>query len=203
MLARSLKEQRWQQQQAATSTAPTASLTPVSRTAAAPPDALADGRAALAQATRGAVFFATPHFGSQFAAMGWRLRHVPYASPAPVLGKLTPGPHLEELNDVMKKLYDKGQLRVTAAGEGKPTTLSPVLPKILVVPPVGAGLIVFHMCGRDGHCTAIGRMAWNGIGVGVIVHGALMWCSGWCCELVHQLLGSSTGYMRAVLRLSH
>jgi len=37
------------------------------------------------------VFFATPHFGSAYAAMGWRLRYVPYAAPAPSLARLAPG----------------------------------------------------------------------------------------------------------------
>ena len=42
-------------------------------------------------AARGAVFFATPHFGSTLADVGWRLRRVPYAAPAPSLAKLAPG----------------------------------------------------------------------------------------------------------------
>lgn len=31
----------------------------------------------LAATTRGVVFYGTPHFGSNLAAMGWGLRHVP------------------------------------------------------------------------------------------------------------------------------
>jgi hypothetical protein len=51
---------------------------------------------------QGIVFFATPHFGSNLAAMGWQLRKIPGARPAPSLARLTPGPHLIKLNDVLQ-----------------------------------------------------------------------------------------------------
>lgn len=44
--------------------------------------------------------------------MGWKLRHVPGAAPAPSLARLTPGPHLAELNDALRALHDSGQLQV-------------------------------------------------------------------------------------------
>ena len=47
---------------------------------------------------------ATPHFGSNIAALGWRLRSVPGlgAVPAPSLAHLSPGPHLDELNATLQ-----------------------------------------------------------------------------------------------------
>jgi hypothetical protein len=48
------------------------------------------------------AFFATPHFGSNLAAMGWKLRALPGARPAPSLARLAPGPHLYELNELFK-----------------------------------------------------------------------------------------------------
>ena len=62
----------------------------------------------LAAATRGVVFFATPHFGSRLASLGLKLRHVPGAAPAPAVHHLAPGPHLELLNRQLKALHDAG-----------------------------------------------------------------------------------------------
>lgn len=47
--------------------------------------------ARLAASTRGVVFYATPHFGNGIAALGWKLRYLPGALPAPSLARLTPG----------------------------------------------------------------------------------------------------------------
>jgi hypothetical protein len=67
-------------------------------------------RARLASATRGVVFFATPHFGSRLASLGLKLRHVPGAAPAPAVHHLAPGPHLELLNRRLRRLHDAGAL---------------------------------------------------------------------------------------------
>lgn len=50
------------------------------------------------------VFMATPHFGSNIAALGWSLRGVPGlgAVPAPSLARLQPGPHLDQLNATLE-----------------------------------------------------------------------------------------------------
>ncbi|GLC40763.1 hypothetical protein PLESTB_000025100 [Pleodorina starrii] len=96
--------------------------------------------AALAASTRGIVFFGTPHFGNALAAMGWKLRYVPGALPAPSLARLTPGPHLLSLNDRLRQLHDTsgGALRVVSLLEGQPTQLSGVIPRILIVAPDSA-----------------------------------------------------------------
>jgi hypothetical protein len=47
--------------------------------------------AALAGSTLGVVFFATPHFGNDIAAAGWKLRYLPGAYPAVSLARLAPG----------------------------------------------------------------------------------------------------------------
>ncbi|GIL79686.1 hypothetical protein Vretifemale_8977 [Volvox reticuliferus] len=96
--------------------------------------------ASLAPSTRGIVFFGTPHFGNAMAAMGWKLRHVPGALPAPSLARLTPGPHLLSLNDRLRELHESqgGALRVVSLLEGQPTQLSGVIPRILVVAPDSA-----------------------------------------------------------------
>ncbi|KXZ55505.1 hypothetical protein GPECTOR_2g1054 [Gonium pectorale] len=96
--------------------------------------------ASLAASVRGIVFYGTPHFGNNMAAMGWKLRHVPGALPAPSLARLTPGPHLLSLNQRLKQLHDRsaGALRVVSLLEGQPTQLSGVIPRILVVAPDSA-----------------------------------------------------------------
>jgi hypothetical protein len=76
-----------------------------------PPLLLAPG--ALARATRGVVFYATPHFGSRLADLGWRLRRLPGAGaiPAPAVEHLAPGPHLVELNERLRRLLLPGEGR--------------------------------------------------------------------------------------------
>jgi len=91
--------------------------------------------AALAAATRGVVFYGTPHFGSSLAAAAWRLRpYVPGAALAPAVARLTPGPHLVELNERLRQLHDRAGLEVVAFSEGQPTALAGFIPKLLVVP---------------------------------------------------------------------
>lgn len=70
-------------------------------------------RSRLAAATRGVVFFATPHFGSRLASLGLKLRHVPGAAraPAPAVHHLAPGPHLELLNERLRSLHAAGAWR--------------------------------------------------------------------------------------------
>ncbi|GFR49269.1 hypothetical protein Agub_g11249, partial [Astrephomene gubernaculifera] len=99
-----------------------------------------DPHARLAPSTCGIVFYGTPHFGNTMAAMGWRLRHLPGAHPAPSLARLTPGPHLLALNDQLRALHDSraGDLRVVSLLEGQPTQLSGVIPRILIVEPQSA-----------------------------------------------------------------
>lgn len=77
---------------------------------------------ALVDSARGVVFYGTPHFGSPLAAMGWRLRHLPGAAPAPVLAKLQPGPHLVELNEQLRQLHDSGEAELSPA---KPSQAQP------------------------------------------------------------------------------
>lgn len=55
----------------------------------------------LADAVKGVVFYATPHFGSYLADIGWGLRHVG-AKPHRVIQHLKPGPHHEELNTTLR-----------------------------------------------------------------------------------------------------
>jgi hypothetical protein len=62
-------------------------------------------RGRLAAATRAVAFYATPHFGSGMAALGWKLRHLPGASPAPSIHHLSPGPHLSALNARLAELH--------------------------------------------------------------------------------------------------
>ncbi|KAG1658369.1 hypothetical protein FOA52_005750 [Chlamydomonas sp. UWO 241] len=83
--------------------------------------------------TRGILFFATPHFGSNLAAMGWKLRALPGARPAPSLARLTPGPHLIELNAALQSLHDQRGLHVVSLLEGQPTEFG-VLPRMFIVP---------------------------------------------------------------------
>lgn len=66
-------------------------------------------RSQLAVATRGVVFYSTPHFGSSMAALGWKLRHVPGASPSPSVQHLAPGPHLIDVNSKLQALHDAGE----------------------------------------------------------------------------------------------
>lgn len=93
-------------------------------------------RGRLAAATRGVVFYATPHFGSGMAALGWKLRHLPGASPAPSIHHLSPGPHLATLNASLAQLHASGRLAVLNFCEGEPTNLAglDLFPRILIVP---------------------------------------------------------------------
>ena len=50
--------------------------------------------AQLSAAARGLVTYATPHFGTWLADVGWNLRYIG-ASPAAAVSHLKPGPHLE------------------------------------------------------------------------------------------------------------
>lgn len=86
--------------------------------------------------TRGVVFYSTPHLGSMLASLGWKLRHVPGAAPAPSVRHLAPGPHLVEINEKLRALHDARVLRVLSFTEGQPTQLlgSGLLPKVQVVP---------------------------------------------------------------------
>jgi hypothetical protein len=46
------------------------------------------------------------------------------------------GPHLVDLNEGLRELYEKHGVRVVSAVEGLSTQLAPVLPKVLIVPEV-------------------------------------------------------------------
>jgi hypothetical protein len=74
------------------------------------PSSSNQGSGNMLAATRGVVFFATPHFGSPLATLGLKLRRVPGAShgPAPAVHHLAPGPHLEALNEMLRGLHDEG-----------------------------------------------------------------------------------------------
>jgi len=81
----------------------------------------------LLHALRGVVFYATPHFGTTLADIGWRLRHVGVA-PDPVVQKLKPGPHHDRRNDALRKEYAKGRLHVLSFGETVRTPLVSIAP---------------------------------------------------------------------------
>eukprot|EP00775_Hariotina_reticulata_P003427 gene3427-3699_t len=93
-------------------------------------------RGRLATATKAIAFYSTPHFGSSIAALGWKLRHLPGASPAPSIHHLSPGPHLAALNARLAALHDAGKVRVLSFVEGLPTSLAGLgfMPKIVIVP---------------------------------------------------------------------
>ena len=67
----------------------------------------------LSDATTGVVFYSVPHAGSRLANWGWGLRYMG-ASPAHALAHLTPGPHLEVLNDEIRAMTKSKALRRTA-----------------------------------------------------------------------------------------
>lgn len=93
-------------------------------------------RGRLAAATCALAFYATPHFGSGMAALGWKLRHVPGASPAPSIHHLSPGPHLAALNATLAELHGSGRVSVLSLCEGLATNLAGLdfMPRILIVP---------------------------------------------------------------------
>ena len=93
-------------------------------------------RGRLAEATCAVAFYATPHFGSGIAALGWKLRHLPGASPAPSIHHLSPGPHLAALNTRLAALHDSGKVGVLSLCEGLATNLAGLdfMPRILIVP---------------------------------------------------------------------
>ena len=73
-------------------------------------------RKALAAATKGIVFYSTPHFGSSIAALGWKLRHISGALPASAVHHLAPGPHLVALNQRLRGLVESGKVQVRRYG---------------------------------------------------------------------------------------
>ncbi|DBB05437.1 TPA: hypothetical protein ACH3X1_012401 [Trebouxia sp. C0004] len=87
----------------------------------------------LAAATSGLVFYACPHLGSNLANIGWNLRYVG-ASPAASVVHLKPGKHLEDVNNRLKEVCSQRDLPVLSFGEGIPTTINNMLPKLTVVP---------------------------------------------------------------------
>jgi hypothetical protein len=93
-------------------------------------------RGRLAAATCALAFYATPHFGSGMAALGWKLRHLPGASPAPSIHHLSPGPHLSALNATLAELHGSGRVSVLSLCEGLATNLAGLdfMPRILIVP---------------------------------------------------------------------
>lgn len=73
--------------------------------------------------SRGMVFYSVPHFGSRLADMPWRMGLV--LRPAPTVEDLrSVSPRLDELNNVVKRLHQKGQLAVLSFSE---SLLSPVV----------------------------------------------------------------------------
>lgn len=68
------------------------------------------GRAEFTDSTRGLVFYSVPHFGSWLADLGWRLKGG--WAPSPHVAQLRYGPHLEELNDFVRKLHKKKKVEV-------------------------------------------------------------------------------------------
>lgn len=93
-------------------------------------------RGRLAAATKAIAFYSTPHFGSSMAALGWKLRHLPGASPAPSIHHLSPGPHLAALNACLAVLHESGRVQVLSFTEGLATSLAGLgfIPKVLIVP---------------------------------------------------------------------
>ncbi|KAF6253585.1 hypothetical protein COO60DRAFT_1546218 [Scenedesmus sp. NREL 46B-D3] len=112
-------------------------------------------RASLAAATKAVAFYSTPHFGSSMAALGWKLRHLPGASPAPSIHHLSPGPHLAALNARLAVLHESGRVQVLSFTEGLPTSLAGLgfIPKILIVPFESAypGFGAVHVLGAQDH----------------------------------------------------
>eukprot|EP00192_Tetraselmis_astigmatica_P009403 CAMPEP_0117661086 /NCGR_PEP_ID=MMETSP0804-20121206/7354_1 /TAXON_ID=1074897 /ORGANISM="Tetraselmis astigmatica, Strain CCMP880" /LENGTH=849 /DNA_ID=CAMNT_0005467939 /DNA_START=350 /DNA_END=2899 /DNA_ORIENTATION=+ len=83
--------------------------------------------AKLPEALVGAVFYATPHFGTYLADIGWGLRYVA-ASPATVIRHLKPGAHHDSINEALRALYARGNLRVLSFGETIRTPLVSIAP---------------------------------------------------------------------------
>ncbi|WIA08091.1 hypothetical protein OEZ85_007554 [Tetradesmus obliquus] len=112
-------------------------------------------RGRLAAATKAIAFYSTPHFGSSMAALGWKLRHLPGASPAPSIHHLSPGPHLAALNARLAVLHESGRVQVLSFTEGLPTSLAGLgfIPKILIVPFESAypGFGAVHVLGAQDH----------------------------------------------------
>jgi hypothetical protein len=112
-------------------------------------------RASLAAATKAIAFYSTPHFGSSMAALGWKLRHLPGASPAPSIHHLSPGPHLAALNARLAVLHESGRVQVLSFTEGLATSLAGLgfIPKILIVPFESAypGFGAVHVLGSQDH----------------------------------------------------
>ncbi|KAL5982412.1 hypothetical protein ACLOJK_016483 [Asimina triloba] len=73
--------------------------------------------------TIGVVFYSCPHFGSKLADMPWRMGFV--FRPAPSIGELRSGSgKLEELNDFIRHLQNKGMLEVLSFSE---TLVTPIV----------------------------------------------------------------------------
>ncbi len=56
------------------------------------------------------------------------------------------GPHLVELNETVRTLAETRNMRIVSAVEGQATQLSPVLPKVLIVPEVRAHDLLLQQC---------------------------------------------------------
>lgn len=76
----------------------------------------------LAGAVTGVVFYSVPHAGSRLADVGLTLRYVG-AAPAHAVSALSPGPHLDLMNDAVRTLVRKRGLKVLSFSEGLPTPL--------------------------------------------------------------------------------